>query len=85
MHIKIDNTYFVETDALNYTLKEQRSSKSGKPYVNILGHFGSIEGVFSYLIEHKIKVSKDCDLIQIQQLLNETLKQMKEITKELTK
>lgn len=42
MKIIIDDRYFIETDQLNYILKEKRMSKKnpGKETVRTIGYFG---------------------------------------------
>ena len=42
MKIRINETYHIEVDERNYTLKETRVSENGKPYEKALGYFGSV-------------------------------------------
>ena len=42
MKIRINDTYFIDVDERNYTLKEVRVSQDGKPYEKAIGYFASV-------------------------------------------
>ena len=42
MKIRINDKYHIDVDERNYTLKETRETKDGKPYEKSIGYYGSV-------------------------------------------
>lgn len=42
MKIRINETYYIDVDERNHTLKEVRQTKDGKPYEKAIGYYGSV-------------------------------------------
>lgn len=52
MKIRINETYHIEVDERNYTLKETLVSENGKSYEKTLGHFRSVHQVLRFCNRH---------------------------------
>lgn len=54
MKIRINETYHIEVDERNYTLKETRVSESGKPYEKALGYFRNVYQALEFYNRHSL-------------------------------
>ena len=54
MKIRINETYHIDVDERNYTLKETRVSKEGKPYEKALGYFRSVDKALEFYNRHNL-------------------------------
>ena len=56
MMIKINETYSIKADAMNYMLMQKRiNKKTGKLYFDCLGYFNTIVGLGKFYVEHIAK------------------------------
>lgn len=81
MKIIIDDRYFIETDRLNYILKEryisQKKKSYGKEVVNTIGYYNNLESLAErYLEEHQKAVGNQStvDLAGYVKLVDESNK-----------
>ncbi len=79
--IKISDKYYLETDALNYILKEKKIRKDGKKkgeeYYENIAYFGRIEHLYNYIIEKEIKEN-----IELLNNIEKVIELKREISKE---
>lgn len=54
MKIRINDTYYIDVDERNYTLKEVRVSENGKPYEKALGYFRSVHQALEFYNRHNL-------------------------------
>lgn len=54
MKIRINDTYYIDVDERNYTLKEVRVSKEGKPYEKAIGYYGSMAQALEFYNRHSL-------------------------------
>lgn len=54
MKIRINETYHIEVDERNCTLKETRVSENGKPYEKALGYFRSVCQALEFYNRHSL-------------------------------
>ena len=81
MKIIIDDRYFIETDRLNYILKErcisQKKKSCGKEVVNTIGYYNNLESLAERYLEERQKSVGD----QLTVDLEEYVKLVKESNK----
>lgn len=51
MKIKLANDFFIEIDALNYTLKQAYVNEKGKTVEKICGYYGDVDGAVNKYIK----------------------------------
>ncbi len=59
MKIRINETYHIEVDERNLTLKETRVSEKGKPHEKTLGHFRSVHRVLRFCNRHSVPLTEE--------------------------
>lgn len=80
--IKINEKYVVDSDNLQYILKEKKTAKSdnkkslGKDYYVTIGYYGSLESLANALLEKQIKAN-----LTIIENINKIIKIKEEIMK----
>lgn len=51
MKVRLANGFFIEIDALNYTLKQASANKKGEVVEKICGYYGDVEGAVNKYIK----------------------------------
>ena len=59
MKITINETYYIDVDERNYTLKEKRLSESGKPYERALCYFRSVFQALEFYNRHNLAQNEE--------------------------
>ena len=66
MRIIIDEKYFIETDRLNYILKEKCiAKKSGKEIYRTVGYYGSMTALAERYLEERQKAIMDDYMVNL--------------------
>ena len=66
MRIIIDEKYFIETDRLNYILKEKCiAKKSGKEIYHTVGYYGSMTALAERYLEERQKAIMDDSTVNL--------------------
>ena len=66
MKIKVDEKYFIETDKLNYILKEKCiAKKSGKEIYRTVGYYGSMTALAERYLEERQKAIMDDSTVNL--------------------
>lgn len=75
MRIIIDEKYFIETDRLNYILREKYiSKKNGREVEHTVGYYGSMKALVERYLEERQKAIMDNSTVN----LNEYVKLVEE-------
>ena len=73
MKINLDEKYFVETDRLNYILKERGiSRKSGREVERTIGYYGSMTTLAERYLEERQKAIADDSTVNLDELVDES-------------
>ena len=66
MKIKVDEKYFIETDELNYILKEKcTAKKSGKEIYRTVGYYGGMTALAERYLEERQKAIMDDSTVNL--------------------
>ena len=63
MKVKLANEFFIEIDALNYTLKQAYVNEKGKTVEKICGYYGDVDGAVNKYI--KLNQIQDKELLDL--------------------
>lgn len=82
MKIRINDTYYIDVDERNYTLKEVRVSKEGKPYEKSIGYYGSVsQALESYNRNNLAQAGEELTIAEYIRLYKEGLDELIEACK----
>lgn len=85
MNINLYKDYWVRTDPMNYifykkqTVQDKKSKRYGEVYEDVIGYFGTLQGVLTDLCREEIRASK-CTTING---LLKDIKRMEKVVEEL--
>ena len=82
MKIRINETYYIDVDERNHTLKEVRQTKEGKPYEKAIGYYSSMDRALeAYNRNNLAQVDEELTIAQYIELYKQGLDELIEACK----